>query len=137
MKVLILGAGQVGETLAQRLVGEASDVTLVDRDRQQLDRIAEHLDISHLQGNAASPKLLQDAGIASADLLVAVTDEDEVNLLACLVGGSLAPGCTLVARVRDTDFHAHRELLEKGGVRVDGWISPRQVAAKELADLAL
>ena len=137
MKVLILGAGQVGETLAQRLVGEASDVTLVDQDRQQLDRIAEHLDISHLQGNAASPKLLQEAGIASADLLVAVTDEDEVNLLACLVGGSLAPGCTLVARVRDPDFHAHRELLEKGGVHVDGWISPRQVAAKELADLTL
>jgi len=137
VKVLILGAGQVGETLAQRLVGEASDVTLVDQDRQRLDQVTEHLDVSHFTGNAASPALLKDAGIDTTDLLVAVTDEDEVNLLACLVGGSLAPGCTLVARVRDLDFHAHRELLEAGGVRVDGWISPRQVAAKELADLAL
>jgi trk system potassium uptake protein TrkA len=90
-----------------------------------------------MTGNAASPKLLAEAGIVSADLLVAVTDEDEVNLLACLVGGALAPGCTLVARVRDRDFHAHRDLLEKGGLRVDGWISPRQATAKELADLAL
>ena len=137
MKVLILGAGQVGETLAQRMVSESSDVTLVDSDRQRLDRVVEHLDVSHLTGNAASPELLKNAGIENTDLLVAVTDEDEVNLLACLVGGSLAPGCTLVARVRERDFHVHRELLEKGGVRLDGWISPRQAAAKELAELAL
>ena len=137
MKVLILGAGQVGETLAQRMVTELSDVTLVDRDRQRLDQVVEHLDVSHLTGNAASPELLKRAGIEDTDLLVAVTDEDEVNLLACLVGGSLAPGCTLVARVRDRDFHTHRELLEQGGVRLDGWISPRQSAARELAELAI
>ena len=68
MKVLILGAGQVGETLAQRMVSESSDVTLVDSDRQRLDQVVEHLDVSHLIGNAASPELLKNAGIENTEL---------------------------------------------------------------------
>jgi len=135
VKALILGAGEVGESVARRLVGEHADVTLVDHNRARLEAVTEHLDAGHLCGRVSSPKVLRLAGVAEADLVVAVTDTDEVNLLACQFAGLLAPGCTRVARVRDAGLQGHRELMESGGLCLDAWISPRVEASHTMANL--
>ena len=97
MRVLILGAGQVGSTVAESLVGEQNDVTLVDSDPDALRALEDRLDLRAIQGHAASPDVLQTAGARQADMLLAVTSNDEVNMVACQIAYSL--------------FHTHVILL--------------------------
>ncbi|HDZ16135.1 hypothetical protein LCGC14_0775970, partial [marine sediment metagenome] len=85
MKILILGAGQVGASVAATLAKEDDDVTLVDTDNSNLMKLQDHYDIQTIQGEASHPDVLKRAGAADADLLLAVTNSDETNMVACQI----------------------------------------------------
>ncbi|MCB1737762.1 MAG: NAD-binding protein, partial [Gammaproteobacteria bacterium] len=88
-KIIILGAGQVGSSLAQSLAGEDNDITLVDQDAELLQGLRDRLDVQTVHGPASQPSVLEQAGGADADLLVAVTNSDETNMVACQIAHTL------------------------------------------------
>lgn len=103
MKILIVGGGKVGYTLAQQLSTEDYSITLVDNDSQVLNHADETLDVMCIKGNGASVEILESANINETDLLLAVTDSDELNMICCVIGKKLGAKHT-VARVRNTDY---------------------------------
>jgi trk system potassium uptake protein TrkA len=107
MKIIILGAGQVGTSVAESLVSEANDITVVDYDGERLANLQERLDLRVVTGNAASPSILDRAGAADADLLIAVTQSDQTNLCACRVAKTLFNVPTRIARLRAADYEDH------------------------------
>ena len=107
MKIIILGAGQVGASVAESLVSEANDITIVDQDGERLAHLQERLDLRVITGNAASPSVLERAGAADADLLIAVTQSDQTNLCACRVAKTLFNVPTRIARLRAADYVDH------------------------------
>ncbi len=89
MKIIILGAGQVGGTLAENLVGENNDITVVDTDSGRLRQLQDKFDLRVVQGHGSHPRVLREAGAEDADMLVAVTNSDETNMIACQIAYSL------------------------------------------------
>ena len=112
-RIVIIGAGEVGFHTARRLAEEHRQVIVVDHDEEQLRNIQESLDVQTLEGFGASPQVLRDAGIEKAELVLAVTNSDEVNIMACMFAKELAPRATRVARVRNPDYHLLPGFLEK------------------------
>lgn len=135
MKILILGAGQVGSTVAESLVSEANDITVVDSDGAKLRQLRDRLDLRTLTGNAAHPSVLEEAGIADTDMLLAVTQSDEVNMLACKLAASLYNTPTRIARIRATDFLERPELFNKDNFCVDFSICPEQILTDYITKL--
>ncbi|HME38881.1 MAG TPA: Trk system potassium transporter TrkA [Steroidobacteraceae bacterium] len=136
MKIIILGAGQVGRTAAYHLSREeANDVTVIDTDEETLRDLQDRLDIRTVNGNAASPRVLEAAGIAATDILVALTNSDEVNMLACHIAWTLYRTPKKIARVRSADFTERDKLFGENGVAVDVWISPEQLVTEYVARL--
>lgn len=135
MKILILGAGQVGSTVAESLVSEANDITVVDCDGEKLHQLQDRLDLRTLTGNAAHPSILEQAGIIDADILLAVTQSDEVNMLACKLAASLYNTPTRIARIRATDFLERPELFNKDNFCVDFSICPEQILTEYITKL--
>jgi trk system potassium uptake protein TrkA len=127
VKILILGAGQVGSTVAENLVSEANDITVVDTDGAKLAALQNRLDLRTLVGNASHPSVLRDAGLADADMLLAVTQSDEVNMVACKLAASLFNTPTRIARIRSADYLAHPEIFSKDNFCVDFSICPEQI----------
>ncbi len=135
MKIIILGAGQVGASVAERLVSEANDITVVDTDLPRLAALHDRLDLRTVAGNAASPSVLRDAGADDADLLIAVTQSDQTNLCACRIARSLFNVPSRIARLRSTDFVEHPELLDEHNFAVDFPICPEQVVTDYIVKL--
>ena len=135
MKIIILGAGQVGSSAAESLVSEANDITVVDTDSARLGPLQERLDLRTVAGNAASPTTLRAAGAEDADLLIAVTQSDQTNLCACRIAKTLFNVPTRIARLRSTDYLAHPELLDDNNFAVDFAISPEQVVTDYIVKL--
>lgn len=135
MKILILGAGQVGSTVAESLVGEANDITVVDSDGEKLRQLRDRLDLRTLAGNAAHPSTLEQAGIADTDMLLAVTQSDEVNLVACKLAASLYNTPTRIARIRSADYLARKEVFSKDNFCVDYSICPEQILTDYIVKL--
>lgn len=104
MKILIAGCGEVGEALARELAGEGHDLTLMDSDRQVLNAGMERIDVLAVQGNCASMDALRRAGIKKADLLIACTGSDELNLLCCMTAHGMNPKLHTIARIRDPEY---------------------------------
>jgi trk system potassium uptake protein len=128
LKIIILGAGQVGSTAAQQLAREqANDVTVVDTRDEVLRDLQDRLDIRTVSGNAAHPAVLQAAGTEGADLLVALTSSDEVNMIACEIAWSLFRTPTKIARIRSADYYGRPELFGENAIPVDLAISPEQL----------
>lgn len=100
MKIIILGAGQVGGTLAENLAGENNDITIVDTDSDRLRELQDKFDLRVVNGHGAHPRVLREAGAQDADMLVAVTNSDETNMIACQVAYSLFNTPNKVARIR-------------------------------------
>ena len=100
MKIVILGAGQVGSTVASALVHEDNDITIVDNNEQRLKELQNRLDIRSVLGYASHPKVMERAGIEDADLVIALTSSDEVNMVACQIAYTLYNVPTRIARVR-------------------------------------
>ena len=127
MKIIILGAGQVGGTLAEHLAREENDITVVDTDGERLHELHTRLDIRTLVGPASYPAVLRQAGCEDADLLIAVTSRDEVNMIACQVAHTLFRTPTKIARVRATAYLTRKGLFAHEAIPIDVLISPEQV----------
>jgi trk system potassium uptake protein TrkA len=135
LKILILGAGQVGSTVAESLVSEANDITVIDSDAAKLALLQERLDLRTLVGNASNPSVLEQAGIADTDMLLAVTQSDEVNMVACKLAASLYNTPTRIARIRSTDYLSRPELFNKDNFCVDFSICPEQILTDYISKL--
>ena len=136
MKIIILGAGQVGRTAAYHLSREqANEVTIVDTNEEILRDLQDRLDIRTVSGNAASPRILEAAGIARTDILVALTNSDEGNMLACHIAWTLYRTPKKIARVRSAAFTEREALFGENAVAVDVWISPEQLVTEYVARL--
>ena len=127
MKILILGAGQVGGTLATHLASETFDITLVDLDEVRLRELRSRLDIRTVAGWASHPQVLRDAGAEDADMLIAVTGSDEVNMVACQVSYSMFRTPRKIARVRSAAYVNEKSLFADEHMPVDVFINPEQV----------
>jgi trk system potassium uptake protein TrkA len=135
MKIVILGAGQVGSSVAESLVSEANDITIVDTDVSRLMRLQDRLDLRVVVGNAALPSVLERAGAQDADLLIAVTQSDQTNLCACRTAASLFKTPTKIARLRSPDYARYGELLDDQNFAVDFSICPEQIVTDYIVKL--
>ena len=136
MKIIILGAGQVGGSLAEHLASEANDITVVDTDGDRLRDLGDRLDIRTVQGRASLPNVLRQAGADDADMLVAVTNSDETNMVACQVAYTLFHTPTKIARVREAAYLTRGgELFDNDAIPVDVLISPEQVVTNYIKRL--
>jgi trk/ktr system potassium uptake protein len=135
MKIVILGAGQVGGSVAESLVSEQNDITVVDLEPQRLRALQERLDLRTVLGSGAHPSVLVEAGIEDADLLVAVTQSDETNLVACRLAARMFNVPRRIARVRATDYLANDKVLGEDGFDVDLSICPEQILTDYIVKL--
>jgi trk system potassium uptake protein TrkA len=127
MKIIILGAGQVGTTVAYNLASEANDITVVDQDAGLLRDLQDRLDLRTVQGHGAHPDVLLRAGAEDADMMIAVTNSDETNMVACQCAWTLFHTPTKIARVRAPEYLLHPALFNQGALPVDVLISPEQL----------
>lgn len=136
MKIIILGAGQVGTTLAENLVGEDNDITLVDNQPLRLENLQSKHDLRVVTGSASSPRVLREAGAQDADLLVAVTSTDEINMAACQVSYTLFNTPTKIARIRNSDYLREKDkLFQPDVIPIDHIISPEKLVTDEITRL--
>lgn len=131
MKVIIIGDGKVGYSLAENLSGEDNDVTIIDKNPEALRKANEYLDVMCIKGNGVSTKILTEAGIDECDLLIAATASDEMNMVCCLTGKKLGAAHT-VARIRDPEYADELTLLKKE-LGLDLVFNPERAAAREIA----
>ncbi|WP_018935936.1 Trk system potassium transporter TrkA [Thioalkalivibrio sp. ALJ24] len=134
-QIIILGAGQVGHSLAEALSADGIDITVVDNRAETLAALEDQFDIKTVHGFAAHPSVLDAAGARDASMLVAVTDSDEVNMLACQVGSTLFNIETKIARVRARDYHETPELFAQDAMPVDMLISPEGIVTSHIQRL--
>ena len=127
MKIIILGAGQVGASVAANLASEANDITVVDEDATTLQDLQDRLDIRTVKGYASHPDILTQAGADDADMIIAVTRSDETNMIACQVAYTLFHTPTKIARVRSVEYLKHMRLFAQEALPVDVLISPEQL----------
>ena len=135
MKIVILGAGQVGSTVAESLLSEANDITVVDVEPARLQKLQDRLDLRTVVGNAAHPAVLEQAGARDADLLLAVTQSDETNLVACKLAATMFNIPTRVARIRSADYLSHPEIFSDANFAVDHSICPEQILCDYIVKL--
>jgi trk system potassium uptake protein len=135
MKIIILGAGQVGGTLAANLASEANDITVVDKNEVSLRQLRDHLDIGAVVGHASHPDVLKRAGIEDADMLIAVTSDDEINMVACQIAHSLFHTPTKIARIRSQAYAQYPGLFKADAMPVDVIISPEHIVSQHIIRL--
>ena len=133
MNIIIVGCGKVGYALARELSNEKNDICLIDKDNTILQNAINILDIQAISGDGTSYKMLLDAGVQDADLLIAVTDKDEINLLACLMAKK-AGNCQTIARVRNPQYYEEINYI-KEELGLSMAINPERIAAFEIARL--
>ncbi len=131
MRIIIVGCGKVGETLAAELGEEGNDITVVDLSQEKVKSISEKLDVMGVVGNGATNTTLREAGIEEADLLIAVTESDELNLLCCTIAKKSGK-CRVIARVRNPEYRSEADYL-KNELELAMVINPEYAAAEEIA----
>ncbi len=134
MKIIIIGAGQVGFHTARRLVDEHKEVIVIDKNPVILERLRDQLDVQTLEGSGSSMKVLEEAGIRNADVLLAVTDSDEINLVACSFANILAPHIAKVVRLRNEDYLEHADIIKKN-FNVEFLINPDKEIVNAIRNL--
>jgi trk system potassium uptake protein TrkA len=135
MKILILGAGQVGSSVAANLCSEANDITVIDTDGARLKQLQDRLDLRTVTGNAAHPAVLERAGARDADILLAVTQSDETNMVACKLAATMFNIPTKIARIRAADYLSHPEIFAADKFAVDLAICPEQILTDNIVKL--
>jgi trk system potassium uptake protein TrkA len=136
MKIIILGAGQVGGTLAENLVGEQNEITIIDTDTETLRSLQDKFDLQVVNGMGAHPSILQKAGADDADMIIAVTNSDETNMVACQVAHSIFSTPTKIARIRSQQYLKKGEqLFNPNNMPVDHIIAPEQLVTKYIRRL--
>ena len=124
MKIIIVGAGEVGFNIANRLSSENKRVIVIDKDENAVKRLSENLDVQTITASGSSPEVLIEAGIKEADILLAVTDSDEVNIVSCLMANLLSPQIKKLARVRNADFDMFHGRFKTDNPHIDTIINP-------------
>jgi trk system potassium uptake protein TrkA len=124
LKVIIIGAGEVGFHIASHLARENKDVLVIDTNADALRRVSDTIDVQVLQGSGSSPVVLEEAGLRSAEIMLAVTNSDEANLVACLVANIISPATKKLARVRNADYDAYHETFREQAPYIDTVINP-------------
>jgi len=127
MKILILGAGQVGSSLAENLANEDNDITVVDLDGRKLAILQDRLDIRTVRGRGSHPDILNQAGCDDADMVIAVTNSDETNMIACQIAYTIFHTPVKIARVRSNQYLKYKQLFSSEALPVDVLISPEQL----------
>ncbi len=135
MKIIILGSDHVGATLAENLSIEENDVTIVDTEIERLRQLQSRLDVRTITGQGSYPSVLEQAGIEDADMLIAVTDDDELNMIACQVAYSLFKTPRKIARIRASEYLAYQELYVNEVLPIDVVISPEQLVTRHIQRL--
>ncbi|MES2353643.1 MAG: Trk system potassium transporter TrkA [Pseudomonadota bacterium] len=135
MKIVILGAGQVGSSVAEVLMGEGNDITIVDSDAARLAVLQNRFDLRTVVGDADRPSVLRRAGLEDTDLLIAITKSDQTNLIACKIAHSLFHVPRRIARLRSADFYSDKQLLAPENFAVDHALCPEQDVADYVAKL--
>lgn len=135
MKIIILGAGQVGGTLVEHLTSESNDITVVDQNLKTLQALDEKYDVRAIVGHASHPGVLRRAGAEDADMVIAVTDSDETNMLACQISYTLFNTPMKIARVRSTEYILYQELFDNRAIPIDVLISPEQLITRYIKRL--
>jgi trk system potassium uptake protein TrkA len=135
VKIVIVGAGEVGFHIASHLTHENKEVVVIDRDADALRRVSDNLDVQAITGSGSSPVVLEEAGIQNAEIILAVTDSDETNLVACLVANIVSPSTKKLARVRDADFDQYHEHLREHAPHIDTIINPETEVVKTITNL--
>ncbi|MBC09017.1 MAG: Trk system potassium transporter TrkA [Gammaproteobacteria bacterium] len=134
MKIIILGGGQVGANLAQNLTKEASDITVVDRDSERLRELQDKLDIQTIRGMASHPEILKQAGAEEADMLIAVTSSDEVNMVACQVAHTVFDIEKKIARIRSSAY-IEKGIFKDEAMPVDVIVNPEELVTLDILRL--
>ncbi|MDL1968534.1 MAG: Trk system potassium transporter TrkA [Deltaproteobacteria bacterium] len=132
MKVVIVGAGEVGFHVASRLSHENKDVVVIDKDSDAIRRISDNIDVQVIIGSGSSPVSLEDAGIKEAEILLAVTNSDETNLVACLVANIISPYTKKLARIRNADFDKYHAIFRDHAPHIDTLINPEIEVVKTI-----
>ncbi|GAB7022869.1 Trk system potassium transporter TrkA [Salidesulfovibrio brasiliensis] len=126
MRIIIVGAGEVGFHISRRLAVENKEVIVIDRSADALKRVAEATDVKTIKGSGSSPGVLQEAGVKGADILLAVTDSDEINILSCYFANQLSKDITKLARIRHRDYTDYANLVREGAIGIKKIINPDQ-----------
>lgn len=124
MKIVIVGAGEVGYHIAGRLAVEHKEVVVIDRNPEALRRVSDNLDVQAVEGSGGNPAVLEEAGVREADILLAVTDSDETNLLACLMADIISRSTKKLIRLRDADYDRYHEAFREKAPHIDTIINP-------------
>jgi trk system potassium uptake protein TrkA len=135
MKIIILGANQVGSTLAETLANEANDITVVDSNTEKLHELKNHIDIGTIAGQPSLPDVLERAGGQDADMIIAVTESDEINMVACRVAFSLFQTPKKICRIRASSYLGTDKLFGQYGIAVDTVISPELIVSSAIERL--
>jgi len=135
MKIIILGAGEVGGNLAQNLTLESGDITVVDVDGDRLRELRDRVDIRTVRGMASHPDIMRQAGAEDADMLIAVTNSDEVNMVACQVAYTVFNTPTKIARVRSSAYIRGGGIFRNDAMPVDVIVNPEQIVTQDIARL--
>ena len=135
MKIIILGAGQVGSSVAANLVNEDNDITLVDINPSALQSISERFDLRSITGVASHPSILEKAGARDAEMILAVTNCDEINMIACQVAYTLFHTPTKIARIREIEYLKNHPLFAQEALPVDVLISPDRLVTEQIQKL--
>ncbi len=132
MKIIIIGAGVVGRTIAKKFSGEGQDIVLIEKDERIIKELQESLDVQLIQGSGSSPEVLARAGIEQAEMVIAVTNSDEVNMVACLIAETQSRVPKKIARIRNPDYLNYTEIFERDYLDLDFIINPEKVAADRI-----
>ncbi len=132
LKVVIVGAGEVGFHIARRLAQESKQVVVVDQNAEALRRVSEVLDVQTVQGSGCSPVVLSDAGVMDAHIFLAVTDSDEINIISCLFANAIAPESRKIARIRNEEYHLFQDALTNEPLSISTIINPEKEVIKAI-----
>jgi Trk K+ transport system NAD-binding subunit len=132
VKIIIVGAGEVGYHFAEWLAQEKKEVVVIDVRPEALQRVSDHLDVQIMMGSGANPRVLEESGLKTADIILTVTDKDEVNLIACFFANVIAPHIQKVALIRNPDYVSYREALTRDILNIGLVINPEMEVANSI-----
>ncbi|MFW6334859.1 MAG: Trk system potassium transporter TrkA, partial [Desulfosalsimonas sp.] len=132
MRIVIVGAGEVGYHIASRMSVENKDVVVIDSNPAAIQRVSDNVDVEAINGSGSSPAVLKEAGLKEAEILLAVTDSDEINLVACLMADIISPTTKKLARIREGDFDTYHEILQQQAPHIDTVINPEIEVVKSI-----
>ena len=135
MKVIIVGAGEVGFNIARHLALEDKNVVVIDNDPDAIRRVSDNLDVQVISGSGSNPLILEEAGLKQAEIIAAVTDSDETNLVACLVADIISPATKKLARIRDVGYGEFHDTFREYAPHIDTIINPEIEVVKTIDKL--